>query len=107
MLVSTCQGIPLVTRPVISKPSRCSVIGVETSKRAAERRIAASITCRGYFSRLQSVQAGSGICTVSYSVGNVDPFPGSLEVGALPCTAQVNSEWSYSSTPSMLSWREN
>jgi hypothetical protein len=60
VLVSTCQDSPLVTRPVISEPSRCSVVGVDTSRRAAEPRIAASITCIEYFSRLQSVRAGSG-----------------------------------------------
>jgi hypothetical protein len=34
-------------------------------------------------------------------------FSGSLKVGAPPCIVQVKNEWSYSSTPSMLSWREN
>lgn len=99
VLVSTCHDKLHVTRPVISEPNRCSVVGVVTSQRAAERRIAASITCRGYFSRLQSFHAGSGIYPVSYSVGTGGSFPGSLEVGAPLSTAQVNSEWSYSSTP--------
>ena len=91
MLDSTCQDSPLVSHPVISEPSRCSVVGVETNQRAAEPRIAASITCRGYFSRLQSVRAISGTYPISYSVGTGGSFPGSLEVRAPPSTALVKN----------------